>query len=55
MPYAVLVVELDEGVRMVAGLRGLAPTELTLDLPVDVVFESVGDAAKLPFFRPRNT
>jgi uncharacterized OB-fold protein len=55
VPYAVVVVELDEGVRMVAGLRGLAPAELTLDLPVEVVFETVGDRAKLPFFRPRKS
>ena len=55
VPYAVLVVELDEGVRMVAGLRGLAPSELALDLPVEVVFEPVGDRAKLPFFRPRSS
>jgi uncharacterized OB-fold protein len=54
VPYAVLVVELEEGVRMVAGLRGLAPSELVLDLPVEVVFESVGDRARLPFFRPRS-
>ena len=53
VPYAVLVVELEEGVRMVAGLRGLPPSELELDLPVEVVFEAVGERAKLPFFRPR--
>ncbi len=53
VPYASIVVELEEGVRMVSGLRGITPAELRLDLPVEVVFESVGDAMKLPFFRPR--
>ena len=51
VPYAVVVVELTEGVRMVAGLRGLKPEELELDMPVEVVFEQAGDT-KLPFFRP---
>jgi uncharacterized OB-fold protein len=53
VPYAVVVVELEEGVRMVAGLRGMAPSELALDGPVEVVFEDAGGGAKLPFFRPR--
>jgi uncharacterized OB-fold protein len=53
VPYAVVVVELEEGVRMVAGLRELAPAALELDLPVEVVFETAGEGAELPFFRPR--
>jgi uncharacterized OB-fold protein len=53
VPYAVIVVELEEGVRMVSGLRDLAPAALTIDLPVEVVFEPVGHEMKLPFFRPR--
>jgi len=53
VPYASIVVELEEGVRMVSGLRDLKPSELRLDLPVEVVFEDAGDDMKLPFFRPR--
>ena len=52
VPYAVLVVELDEGVRVVAGLRGLAPSELRLDLEVAVAFEAVSDALSVPVFYP---
>jgi uncharacterized OB-fold protein len=52
-PYAIVVVALEEGVRMVSGLRGLAPSELALDLPVEVVFEAASEHVKLPFFRPR--
>jgi hypothetical protein len=52
-PYAVLVVELDEGVRMVAGLVDASPAELRLDLPVEVVFERITPEAALPQFRPR--
>lgn len=52
-PYAVLVVELDEGVRMVAGLVEATPEVLRLDLPVEVVFERITAEAALPQFRPR--
>ena len=57
VPYAVLVVEMDEGVRMVSSLRDLDPGDLALDLPVDVVFEARPDATRpdaitLPCFRP---
>jgi uncharacterized OB-fold protein len=45
-PFVVAVVETDEGVRLAAGLRGVAPAELRLDLPVPV-----SDAAAVPFFR----
>lgn len=53
VPYAALVVELEEGVRMVSGLVEATPDVLRLDLPVEVVFERVGPDAALPQFRPR--
>lgn len=52
VPYAVLVVEMDEGVRLVSNLRDLAPDELRLALGVEVVFEDVGGGVTLPMFRP---
>ena len=52
VPYATIVVELEEGVRMVSGIRGLELSALELDLPLEVVFEDEGEQ-KLPFFRPR--
>jgi uncharacterized OB-fold protein len=51
-PYAILVVELDEGPRVVANLRGLEPSELVLDLPVVVEIEHASDAVGLLWFRP---
>ncbi len=54
IPYAVVVVETDEGVRVVANLRGAGPEVLRLDLPVEVVFETVDDELTLPMFRPRD-
>ena len=53
LPYAVVVVELDEGPRLVGNLRGLAPAALRLDLPVEVEFEPVADGVALTHFRPR--
>lgn len=54
IPYAVVVVETDEGVRVVANLRGAGPEVLRLDLPVEVAFETVDDELTLPMFRPRD-
>jgi uncharacterized OB-fold protein len=53
VPYAVLVVEMEEGPRVVGNLRGLAPSELTLGLPVSVVFEPVAEKVALTHFEPR--
>jgi uncharacterized OB-fold protein len=51
-PYAILVVELEEGPRLVGNLRGLEPSELVLDLPVVVEIEHATDAVGLLWFRP---
>ena len=51
-PYAILVVELEEGPRVVGNLRGLEPSELVLDLPVVVEIEHASDAVGLLWFRP---
>lgn len=52
VPYAVVVVEMTEGVRMVSNLRDAGPELLRLDAPVEVVFERVDDDLTLPMFRP---
>ena len=51
-PYAALIVEMEEGVRITAGLRDMDHADLTIGLPVEVVFESLENGAALPFFRP---
>jgi len=51
-PYAVLVVEMEEGVRITAGLRDLDYADLELGLAVEVVFEPLENGGQLPFFRP---
>jgi uncharacterized OB-fold protein len=54
-PYVIAVVELDEGPRLLTNLVGVVsdPETLPLDLPVEVVFQRVGEVT-LPWFRPRS-
>jgi uncharacterized protein len=51
-PYAIVVVETDEGVRVVGNLRDLDPAALSIDLPVEIVLEHANDAVALLAFRP---
>ncbi|MCG5215030.1 Zn-ribbon domain-containing OB-fold protein [Streptosporangium sp. KLBMP 9127] len=52
-PYAIAVVELEEGVRMMTNIVGveITPENLELDMPLQVVFEKRGDM-HLPLFEP---
>ena len=50
LPYIVLFVQLDEGPRLMSSFQGDAAT-LVIDMPVEVVFESVGDGRVVPAFR----
>lgn len=52
VPYAVLLVELDEGVRMVSGMKNLAIDGLVIGLPVEVIFEQVSENMAMPYFQP---
>ena len=53
MPYAIAVVQLEEGPRMMTNIVGLPPTPeaLELDMPLRVRFEQRGDVS-LPVFGP---
>ena len=52
-PYAIAVVELAEGPRLMTGIVGSAqtPEALPIDAPVEVAFEPVSDTISLPKFR----
>jgi uncharacterized OB-fold protein len=54
VPYAIAVVELDEGPRMMTNLVDVeqTPEALPLDMAVEVAFERVNDTISLPKFRP---
>lgn len=53
-PYAIAVVELEEGPRMMTNIVECpqTPEALQLDMPVEVVFEPQNDKITLPLFRP---
>jgi uncharacterized OB-fold protein len=51
-PYAVVVVELAEGPRLVTAVRGVEPSALRLGLPVVVRIARVSDAVGLHYFVP---
>ncbi|MGX9393459.1 Zn-ribbon domain-containing OB-fold protein [Nitrobacteraceae bacterium UC4446_H13] len=53
-PYAIAVVTLDEGPRMMANIVDCpqTPEALVLDMPLKVTFEKLDDAITLPQFAP---
>ncbi len=51
VPYAVLLVELEEGPRMISTYIGGPPEEVAFDMPVMLTFEKVTDEITLPRFR----
>jgi hypothetical protein len=53
IPYAVVVIELDEGARLVSNLVGCPVGDIRAGMPVEVVFEDVTPDVTLPKFRPR--
>jgi len=53
VPYAVVVVKLEEGVKFVSNLVGVKPAEIKCGMPVEVTFEKLSDQVMLPKFRPR--
>ncbi len=53
-PYSIAIVELEEGPRMATNIINCpqTPESLVMDMPVEVVFESVSDEITLPLFQP---
>lgn len=51
-PYAVLLVDLEEGPRMISSLVGADPMAVVFDMAVELVCERVDDQVVLPRFRP---
>ena len=53
-PYAIAVVELDEGPRMMSNILDCpqTPEALVLDMKLEVAFEKLDDKITLPLFRP---
>ena len=52
VPYAVVVIKLAEGAKMISNLVGVVPHAIKIGMPVRVVFEDVTDEVTLPKFVP---
>ena len=52
IPYAVAIVELEEGARMLSNVIGIPVEEVKCDLSVEVVFEDATSELTLPKFKP---
>ena len=54
LPYAIAVVELAEGPRMMTNIVDCpqTPEDLVLDMPLEVAFEDQSETISLPVFRP---
>ncbi len=52
VPYAVAIVELEEGWHMLSNLVDCEPGEVEIGMPVEVTFRRMSDEITLPLFRP---
>jgi uncharacterized OB-fold protein/acyl dehydratase len=51
-PLVVVLVELEEGTRLVANVAGITPEDVAIGMPVVCDFEAFDDDLTLPVFRP---
>jgi uncharacterized OB-fold protein len=52
VPYNVAEVELEEGPRLLTNLVAVDNDDITMDMPVEIVFDDVTDEVTLAKFRP---
>jgi hypothetical protein len=53
VPYPVVLVDLEEGCRVLSNMSDCPRESLRIGLPVEVVFERIDEDIVLPKFRPR--
>jgi uncharacterized OB-fold protein len=53
VPYAVVLVELDEGVRMITNVVDCPASEIEIGMPVEVVFEEVSPPGEVQVTLPK--
>lgn len=51
VPYAPVIVEMDEGVRLLTRITDVAADALEIDMPVEVAFEAATPEITLPCFK----
>ncbi len=52
VPYAVAIVELEEGWHMLSNLVECEIEEIAVGMPLEVIFEKMSESIALPCFRP---
>jgi len=52
VPYAVAMIDLDEGVRIMTNIVDAPLGTLRIGMRVEVLFEEAGEGIAIPFFRP---
>ncbi len=52
VPYAVAIIKLKEGAKMLSNVIGIDPHAIKCGMPVRVSFERLNDEVTLPMFRP---
>ncbi|MCU1353037.1 MAG: putative nucleic-acid-binding protein containing a Zn-ribbon [Acidimicrobiales bacterium] len=52
VPYAVALVDLPEGVRLLTNVVGAPPDDVTVGMVVEVTWEPLSDGRHLPLFTP---
>jgi len=52
LPHIMVVVQLDEGVRIVGYMKNCAPKEMAFGMRVRVAFETLTDRVTLPIWEP---
>jgi uncharacterized protein len=51
-PLPVVLIELEEGTRLVSNIEGVEPADIQIGMPVEAVFRTYGDDLTLPVFKP---
>jgi uncharacterized OB-fold protein len=51
VPYSVVLVELEEGMRIVSNLVDVNPDEIKIGMPVEVTFDKITEEVTLPKFK----
>jgi uncharacterized OB-fold protein len=51
-PPIVALIEIEEGLRFVSNVEGVAPQDMRVGLPVTVTFAETRSGGKVPVFRP---
>ncbi len=54
VPYPVVLIELEEGPRMLSNPVGCPREKIAIGMPVEVTFEELSPEVALPKFRPRD-